>query len=111
MENICPNNTDKQCSCKWVCNNIDNNIYIEYLWAYDWWLTYANMDWYINKTNTQEYHRVDNSKVLEKKQPIEYEAVYFKTETWYFKNLKPITQEVYDSIPKSETSGWQKVGN
>lgn len=79
-------------------NIMDNKIYIEYMWAYDWWLTYADEDWFINKTNTQEYHRIDNSKVLESKCPIEYWPMYFKTENWYYRNLKSITKEEYDKI-------------
>lgn len=67
---------------------------VEYLWAYDWWLSW--------KENNNEYHRIDESLVLETKQPIKYWPVFFKTEKWYFKNLTPITKEKYDSINKKQ---------
>ena len=75
----------------------DDKVYIEYLWAYDWWLS-----WYNKEEEDKKYHRVDNSLILEIKQPIEYWPMYFKTEAWnYFKNLYTITKEVYDNIWKS----------
>lgn len=73
---------------------MDNIILKEYLWAYDW-----RMSWY-DKYTWNEYHRVDNSLIFETKQPIEYWPVYFKTESWYFKNLSSITKEEYDNIWK-----------
>ena len=71
---------------------MESNIVLkEYLWAYDWWLSW------MDKYTWTEYHRSDNSEILEIKQPKEYWPVYFKTESWYFKNLNSINEEDYES--------------
>lgn len=76
----------------------NNKIYIEYLWAYDWWLT-----WVYSEDEDKEYHRANDSLILESKQVGKYWPVYFKTEDWkYFKNLYEIKREEYDSIWESK---------
>ena len=70
----------------------DERIYIEYSWAYDWRLTWKYTKW------DDEYHRNNNEKVLEYKQPIKYWSIYFKTESNYYRNLTKITKKKYDTL-------------
>lgn len=64
----------------------------EWLWAYDWWLTYK-----CNECNNSK-HRIDNKVIIKTKQPIPFWPVYFKTETGFFRNLKEITEDEFTKM-------------